>query len=155
MPDDKTPPGPFRVISDRVPEPPALMPRVGPTMVEIKNALERILDLAERGLKRQQQTALMVDGFSSTVNRRLDVLHEEAALTRAGLQLPREEADNIPISLERPATRSPKDKARHAAVLTGKLLSYGTTLAIVLRIVGKNFPEYQEAIDAVLGLLGL
>lgn len=151
MPDDKTPPGPFRVVS----EPPALVPRVGPTMIEIKNGLERMQDLSERCLKRLQQTALMVDGFGSTVNRRLDVLHEEAALLRAGLQNPANDVDNIPISIERPAKKTAAHKAQKAAVLTGKLLSYGTTVAIVLRLVGKAWPQYQEAVDAVLGIFGL
>lgn len=163
MADEKTPPGPFRIVSET--EGPAVVPRLGPTMAQIVERLgqlDRVEQLATAVLKRLQQTALMVDGFGSTVNRRLDLLHEEAALLRVGIQSPPEgesHPDNIPITLDESQAKKPKrsvkHKAQRAAVLTGKLLSYGTTLAIVLRLVGKRFPDYQETIDALLALVGL
>jgi hypothetical protein len=163
MSDDKPPQSPpyqpFRLVTE---EPPVL-PRLGPTMAQIVerlNTLDKVEALVTQALKRLQQTSLMIDGFGSTVNRRLDVLHEEAALTRVAVTQPANDGsdpDNIPIVLDRSkaVTKTPRQKVQTAAVLTGKLLSYGTTVAIVLRLVEKAWPQYEQAIEALLGLVGL
>lgn len=136
MSEEKTPPGPFRIVSE-VPK----APRPGASLV----------DLIGQILKRLQQTALMVDGFASAVNRRFDVLHEEIALLRVTMNRPVEERDNIDVTV----SKTPAQKARGVVALTGRLLSYGTSLALLLRLVGKQFPEYEAAIDGLLGLFGL
>ncbi len=137
MTDEKTPPGPFRIVS----EAPKAAPRPGASLV----------DLIGQILKRLQQTALMVDGFASAVNRRFDVLHEEIALLRVTMARPLEERDTIDVTV----TESAAHKLRGVIALTGKLLSYATTLALGLRLIGKEFPEYDAAIDGLLGLFGL
>lgn len=147
MPDRDTPPGPFVVLTDETNPP----PRTGPTMAAIVGELGKLRALVEQILRRQQQTALMVDGFGSNIGRRFDVLHEESALIRVALDRPRAEADTIPVDYE--PTRG--EKARRLFALGGKWLSYGTTAAIGLRLLAKSFPEYTEAIEALLGLFGL
>lgn len=108
--------------------------------------------LCEKVLKRMQQTGLMVDGFGSNLNRRVDVLHEELALLRAGVERPLD----IPVSVEQPFPLTRKQPSlKRAAIVAGKAASYSTTIAIVLRLIGKQFPQYGEAIDGVLGMFGL
>lgn len=130
-------------------------PRTGPTMAAIVGELGKLRALVEQILRRQQQVALMVDGFGANMGRRFDVLHEESALIRVAMNRPSNdvdaEADTIPVDVE----RSRGEKVRHLFVLGGKWLSYGTTAAIGLRLVAKSFPEYNEAIEALLGLFGL
>lgn len=160
MSDDSKPPPlqPFRLVT----EDPPVLPRLGPTMAQIVerlNTLDKLETLVLQVLKRLQQTSLMVDGFGSTVNRRLDVLHEEAALTRVAVTQPGNDTDtdaSIPITLDASrVTTTPRQKAKRVAVLTGKVLSYGTTAAIVLRLVEKGWPQYEQAIEALLSLVGL
>lgn len=129
-------------------------PRPGPTMAAILQKLERVEELSGQVLKRQQQTALMVDGFASATHRRFDVLHEEAALLRVSVLRPDNDTDQVPVTVDVAPTPN-NAKAKAVVVFTGKLLSYATTIAIGLRLVGKQFPEYEAAIDGVLGLFGL
>lgn len=144
-------------MTDRPPEPFLLLtkeaenmpPRPGPTMA-------KILELLQQTLKRQQQTALMVDGFASAVNRRFDVLHEEMALMRVALNRPANDTDaTVEVDVDTDEEEKPTPRKRRALAITGNVLSYATTAAVVLRLVGKQFPEYQEAIDGVLGMVGL
>jgi hypothetical protein len=168
MTDDKPlqppPYQPFRLVTEEAPPPSAVLPRLGPTMAQIVdrlNTLDKVEALVTQALKRLQQTSLMIDGFGSTVNRRLDVLHEEAALTRVALGSPANDSPandsdgSIPIELDRTVPKTHRQKAQQAFVITGKLLSYGTTLAIVLRLLEKGWPQYEQAIEALLGLVGL
>ena len=110
-------------------------PRTGPTMAAIVGELGKLRALVEQILRRQQQVALMVDGFGANMGRRFDVLHEESALIRVAMNRPSNdvdaEADTIPVDVE----RSRGEKVRHLFVLGGKWLSYGTTAAIGLRLV--------------------
>lgn len=136
---------PFRLI------PVTDAPRPGPTMVQIAEKLvklDQIFDMVSQVYKRQQQVALMVDGFGSNLTRRINDVQTECALLRA-TQTPGDEA---PLSV---ASKTRAQKARAAIVLTGKVGMYATTAAVLLRVVGKSFPEYQEAIDAFLGVFGL
>jgi hypothetical protein len=163
MTDDKPsqppPYQPFRLVTEEPPPSSAVLPRLGPTMAQIVdrlNTLDKVEALVTQALKRLQQTSLMIDGFGSTVNRRLDVLHEEAALTRVALGAPANDLDgSIPVEVDRTVPKTHRQKAQQAFVITGKLLSYGTTLAIVLRLLEKGWPQYEQAIEALLGLAGL
>lgn len=151
MQDRDTPPGPFVVLTDE-----KSAPRTGPTMAAIVGELGKLRALVEQILRRQQQVALMVDGFGANMGRRFDVLHEESALIRVAMNRPANdaevaEADTIPVDVE----PSRGEKVRHLFALGGKWLSYGTTAAIGLRLLAKSFPEYNEAIEALLGLFGL
>jgi hypothetical protein len=139
---------PFMLLTET---PPKLPPRPTQTVAEM---LGRALELIGQTLKRQQQTAMLVDGFASAVSRRFDVLHEEMALLRVVVGRPHDggaAADDIDVTVER--TRA--QKVRGAIALTGQLASYATTVAIGLRLIGKNFPEYEAVIDGLLGLFGL
>jgi hypothetical protein len=152
--DNKPPREPFRIVTERdevTPAVPLTIPRLGPTMAQICARLEvaeKLEPLVAQVLKRLQQTALMVDGLGSNLNRRIDLLHTEAALTRAAVGSP---SDEPPVSVVVPASV----KARRAVVSFGKYASYATTAAVILRLIAKAYPEYEEAIDALLKLGGL
>lgn len=146
MSDRDRPTEPFVLLTDV-----ETAPRPGPTMATIVGELGKLRALVEQILRRQQQTALMVDSFGSTMGRRFDVLHEESALIRVAMNRSIGDSDTIPVEVER--TRG--EKAKRVVVLSGKLLSYGTTAAIALRLIGKQFPEYEAAVEGLLGLFGL
>lgn len=125
-----------------------------PPRPALTETLAKVLELQGQILKRQQQLALMVDGAIATTARRFDVLHEEAALLRVTLSRPENDNDPaIPVDVERP--KAPAQKVRAASVWAVKGASYLTTLAVVLRLIGRQFPEYEAAIDGLLGLFGL
>lgn len=130
-------------------------PRVGPTMASILELIAQSKELCGQTLKRQQQLALMVDGAISTINRRFDVLHEEQALLRVTLSRPANDNDgHIEVDVE----PEPPNRVKQARAITVGLFkgtSYLTTVAVVLRLIGKSFPEYEAAIDGLLGLFGL
>jgi hypothetical protein len=127
-------------------------PRPGPTMAAIVGELGKLRALAEQVLRRQQQTALMVDGLGNQLGRRFDVLHEESALMRVQLARPgNDAAEHIEVDVE----PTPGQRAQRLMKLSGRYLSYGTTAAIVLRLIAHQFPEYAAAIDGLLGLFGL
>jgi len=117
----------------------------GAPPIPLSERLARLELNSDLTLKRLQQHALMIDGFGSTINRRFDVLHEEAALLRA--YVANGKGDTV--------LPPPKVTARQAAVLTGKYASYVTMAAVVLRMAAKLFPQYGDAIDSVLGVFGL
>jgi hypothetical protein len=118
-------------------------------MAQINERLAKLENLGDLVLKRVGQMALMVDGFGGNLNRRIDVLHEEAALLRASVTHPAN--DVVPFS----QAKTPGQKARAVAALPVKLASYATALAVALRLLGKHYPEYGQAIDGVLAVFGL
>lgn len=136
---NKTPPFPYGIIAGGKDATVGAPPRVGPTMAQIN---DRLGDIA----KRQQQTALMVDGFIGGLNRRFDVLHEELALIRATMPQPANDNGELVFPLQ---------KKRAAMPFPVKLVGVAAPLAVILRLLGKHIPEYESAIDAVLGLFGL
>lgn len=127
-------------------------PRVGPTMAAILEMITQSKELCGQTLKRQQQLALMVDGAIATINRRFDVLHEEQALLRVTMSRPYNDND-VPVTVE--AEPEPTHRLRKLLVGGAKVTSYGTTIAVALRLLGKAFPEYEAAIDGLLGLFRL
>ncbi len=148
--EEKTPP--FQVLTGKdatVGAP----PRVGPTMSQINERLGQLEILGQQALKRLQQTALMVDGLGGNLNRRIDVLHEEAALLRVSVTHPandRGESGLIKLPVQTPAQR-----ARSILAVPVKFVSHATAAAVALRLVAKQFPDYAEAIDAFLVAFGL
>jgi hypothetical protein len=154
MADEKKPVSPFLLLTDKLP------PRVGPTMSSILARLDELKDLYVKStetcgqvLKRQQQLALMVDGSIATINRRFDVLHEEQALMRVTLARPSND-NEIPVVVE-PQPATGRERARALVLGTFKGTSYLTSIAVLLRLVQKAFPEYGAAIDGLLGLFQL
>jgi hypothetical protein len=130
-------------------------PRVGPTMAAILEMIAGIRDTCGQVLKRQQQLALMVDGAIATLNRRFDVLHEEQALMRVSMARPQNDTD-VPVDVELESEGEPAPRKPRNIVLGGiKVTSYLTTVAVLLRLVGKHVPEYGAAIDGLLESLGL
>lgn len=153
---DKPKTEPFQLLTEQAA---SLPPRPGPTMVTILEMLTRQAELTGQILRRQQQTALMVDGFAHAVNRRFDVMHEETALLRVALNRPANDTDatvEVDVETETEAEEPPpKRRARKAVAVSANALSYLTTAAVVLRLVGKQWPEYESAIDSVLAPFGL
>lgn len=136
---DKTPPFPYGIIAGGRDASGVAPPRVGPTMTQIS---ERLGDIA----KRQQQMALMVDGFIGGLNRRFDVLHEELALVRATMPSPANDNGEPVFALQ---------KKRAVLPFPVKVAGVAVPLAVVLRLLGKHIPEYEDTIDSLLGLFGL
>jgi hypothetical protein len=128
-----------------------------PPRPALTETLAKVLEQQGQILKRQQQLALMVDGAIATTARRFDVLHEEAALLRVTLSRPdndNDQAEPTAVSVA-PPDRSRAQKARAGAVGVLRVTSYGTSIAVILRLIGRQFPEYEAAIDGLLGLFGL
>lgn len=146
-PDPPRPREPFRVLRGN--DTPSSAPPV-PTSAEVGRRLGDLELLCDKLLKRTQQTALMVDGFGSNINRRFDVLHEEVALMRAAIMTC--EDVNPPIELAR---RTPAAKARRVLHLSGRWAAYGTAFAVAARAAANAVPEYAGAIDGVLRVFGL
>lgn len=136
--DNKTPPFPYGVIAGGKDASGVAPPRVGPTMAQIADHLGNIS-------KRQQQMALMVDGFIGGLNRRFDVLHEEVALTRALMQPANDNGEPV-FALQ---------KKRAVLPFPVKLVGALAPFAVALRLLGKHVPEYESVIDSLLGLIGL
>jgi hypothetical protein len=133
------------------------IPRPGPTMVQIAEKLvklDQVFDLVSQVYKRQQQVALMVDGFGSNLTRRLNDVQTECALIRAMSPHGGKEEGDGDEAPESKTDKPDKQKAR-AVKLTGKVLMYGATLAAVLRMVGNLFPEHKATIDGFLEGVGL
>ncbi len=126
----------------------AAPPRLA-TQSQINERLGKLENLADQVLKRIGQMALMVDGFGGNLNRRIDVLHEEAALLRASVQYPAN--DNIPVTVD----KTPVQKAAGLLAVPVKFTSHAVALSVVLRLIGKHMPEYEQAIDSFLKVFGL
>lgn len=124
-------------------------PRPGPTMAQINDRLGKLEYLSDQVLKRIGQMALMVDGFGGNLNRRIDVLHEEAALLRASVTHPAN--DVIPYS----QAKTPAQKARAVVAVPVKLAGYASSLAVGMRLIANQYPEYKESVDSILGVFGL
>lgn len=145
MSDDK-PHEPFVLLTGKDATPP---PRPGPTMAQINERLAKLENLGDQVLKRIGQMALMVDGFGGTLNRRIDVLHEEAALLRASVSHPAN--DVVPYS----QAKTPAQKARAVVAVPMRLAAYASGLAVGMRLLANQYPEYKEPVDAILGVFGL
>lgn len=146
--DDKPPHEPFVLLTGHnatVGAP----PRIGPTMQQINERLAKLESMGDQVIKRIGQMALMVDGFGGNLNRRIDLLHEEAALLRASVQYPSN--DNVDVTVE----RTPVQRAAGILAVPVKFTSYAVALSVVLRLIGKQLPEYEAAIDSVLRVFGL
>lgn len=140
---DNKPREPFQLLTDQ-----DAPPRTGPTMAAIAGELGKLRALMEQVMRRQQQTALMVDGAAANMARRVEVLHTEVALLRATLARPVNDVDELPVTVE-PDRRL---RAKRLFVLGGRYTSYLTTAAVVLRpMVVRVFPG-AEAFYELLGL---
>lgn len=129
-------------------------------MAAILEMIAGIRDTCGQVLKRQQQLALMVDGAIATLNRRFDVLHEETALTRVAVSRPANDTDTeVEVDVETTdgdeLKGKPRPKPRAIAISGLRVTSYLTTVSVLLRLVGKHFPEYGAAIDGLLESVGL
>lgn len=123
-------------------------PRPHQTQAQIAERLGRLENLIDQVIKRIGQMALMVDGFGGNLNRRIDVLHEEAALLRASVTHP---ANDIDISVE----RTPVQRAAGILGVPLRFTAYATAAAVGLRFIGKVLPQYEQAIDGFLRVIGL
>lgn len=151
--DDKTPPFPYGIITGGRDASGVAPPRVGPTMAQIADNLGTINRTQSDIAKRQQQMALMVDGFIGGLNRRFDVLHEELALLRA--TMPQPANDNGEHANDNGEHVFPLQRKRAVLPFPVKVAGVAVPLAVVLRLLGKHIPEYEQTIDVVLGLFGL
>lgn len=132
-----------------VPEPFALIKGRESSYVELSAQLNALGSQIADVLGRQNRAALVLDALGRDMHQRFDVLHEETALIRAKL------SGDIEPRVKAVEARTPAQKAGTAALITGKWASYLTLAAVVARMLAKQFPEYTEAIEGLLGALGV
>jgi len=147
--DDERPHEPFVLLTGKN-APVGAVPRAGPTMAQLNQRLEKLEILGEQVIKRIGQMALMVDGFGGNLNRRIDVLHEEAALLRASVTHP---ANDVDVTVVR--DRTPVQRAAGLLAVPVRFAAYATAAAVALRFVGKVLPQYEQAIESTLRVFGL
>lgn len=143
-------------------EPFKLLPGRAPSYVEfaaiVKHVNESLDDNRQRltdVLSTQRKMALQQDGLIQTVNRRFDIFHEELSMLRQVVSVdhgPRITAAEKGVA---EAKASVGDKVRHGSIVAGKYGGLVLALALGARAIGKQFPEYYDVIDGVLGAVGL
>jgi len=126
-------------------EPFPLLTRKQPNNAEIQDKVHDGLMATSEVLGVVRKMARQVDGLGQTFNVRMGVLHQELALMRGITD----------VEPEKPYEPPPPSKARLAAVVGGKYTGAALLGAFVLRAIAKHVPEFAEAIEVVLGALGL
>ncbi len=145
-PAPRVPAEPFRLLKGRAPsyvEFAAIVSHVEQGLIENR---QRLIDV----LSTQRKMSLQVDGMQAGMNQRFDIFHEELSLLRQTVS-----GDHAPrigvVEKQVEKGLNPRKLAFDAGKYTGLVV----LLALGARAVGKQFPQYYDVIDGVLGALGL
>jgi hypothetical protein len=116
-----------------------------------------VSDLRElRSAPAREPTLAEVAGRVSVVDSKIDSLQGEVKGLRSDLStLSRFVMEDLASRLTATEKRTPVQQVSRAACWAGKGTAYATFIAVGARMLGKAFPQFDGAINDLLGAFGL